>query len=261
MILMTLFTSTLANVAFCGLLAIYKRHPVVLWALLGAALPVSAPIVILCAPRLAATKSSTMPSSALIGWILLSAGAVAAPQMLIGMGFSVNSSQLTTSVVMLLLTVSAIAGGSVILRRRSTADRPTGGRTQNVHALHAIAAVAIVVSNCFNVWVQVVSLLHGRLDGVPMMCVSLLPIVVAVYLLQGRRFARPLLVALIIYSLPLGLALMTGFGWRASLASGDTRNLVETLARVLALVALIIAALLDYGRRRDGRGMALESAT
>ena len=223
MIVMTLLTSQLVNVAICVLLAAYKRYPILLWALLGTVLPVVAPIVILCAPRLAA-RSSMMPSPPLMGWILLSVGAMALPQMLIGMGFSVNASQRNTSLLLLLLSVGAIVAGSVILRRRSTVavHGSTSVSTPSERALHRIAAVAVVIAFGFDVWMQLSMLLQRKVGLLAPLCISLLPFVLTVYLLQGRRFARPLLIAFSIYSLPLGLGLMTGLGTRAWPAESAT---------------------------------------
>jgi hypothetical protein len=110
MIVMTLLTSQLVNVAICVLLAAYKRYPILLWALLGTLLPV----------------------------------------------------------------------------------------------------------------VALSMLLQRRVELLALLCVSLLPFVLTVYLLQGPRFARPLLIAFSIYSLPLGLGLMTGLGTRAWPAESAT---------------------------------------
>ena len=264
MIAMTLLTSRLVSVAICVLLAIYKRHPILLWALLGAVLPVSAPIVILCAPRLKSTESPTGYASPVFGWILLAAGAVAMPQMLIGLGFSVNSSQLRTSALLLLLTIGAIVGGSVILRRRTPVKLPSPALTPIERALHRIAALAVVLWCSLDISSLLAPLLQRRIDGLSLIWVSLLPIVLAVYLLQGRRFARPLLIALSIYALPLEIGLLTGLGWHNALRASDARATVQTSARFMALTALIIAALLEYWRRRTSSGsdgMALETAT
>lgn len=265
MIVMTLLTSQLVNVAICVVLAAYKRYPILLWALLGTVFPVVAPIVILCAPRLA-TRSSMLASPPVMGWILLSVGAMALPQMLIGMGFSVNASQRNTSLLLLLLSVGAIVVGSVILRRRSTAEVAVDGSssvpTPSERVLHRIAALAVMIAYGFGVWMQVSMLLQRRLDLLAPLCVSLLPFILTVYLLQGRRFARPLLIAFSIYSLPLGLGLMTGLGTRAWPA--DSRTVVETAARLVVLTTLIVAALLDYWRRRNSTNsgaLAMESAT
>lgn len=265
MIVMTLLTSQLVNVAICVVLAAYKRYPILLWALLGTVFPVVAPIVILCAPRLA-TRSSMLASPPVMGWILLSVGAMALPQMLIGMGFSVNASQRNTSLLLLLLSVGAIVVGSVILRRRSTAavavDGSSSVPTPSERVLHRIAALAVMIAYGFGVWMQVSMLLQRRLDLLAPLCVSLLPFILTVYLLQGRRFARPLLIAFSIYSLPLGLGLMTGLGTRAWPA--DSRTVVETAARLVVLTTLIVAALLDYWRRRNSTNsgaLAMESAT
>lgn len=265
MIVMTLLTSQLVNVAICVLLAAYKRYPILLWALLGMVLPVVAPIVILCAPRLA-TRSSMLPSPPLMGWILLSVGAMALPQMLIGMGFSVNAGQRNTSILLILLSVGAIVAGSVILRRLSTAtipaDEPIRVSTPSERALHCIAAVAVMIAYGFDVWMQVSMLVQRRVDLLAPLCISLLPFVLTVYLLQGRRFARPLLIAFSIYSLPLGLGLMTGLGTRAWPA--DSRTVVETVARLVVLTTLIVAALLGYWRQRNSTNsgaLPMESAT
>ena len=266
MMIMTLLTSQLANVAICVSLAAYKRYPILLWALLGTMLPVTAPIVILCAPRLAAR--SAMPSSPpLMGWILLSVGTMALPQMLIGLGFSVDASQRNTSVLLLLLSAGAIVAGSVILRRRSTvgapAAAPTAEPAPSERALHRVAAVAVVIAYGVGVWMQLEMLVQRRVDLLAPLSVGLLPFVLTVYLLKGRHFARPLLIAFSIYSLPLGLGLMTGLGARVSL-TGDTRIVVETVARLVVLTTLVVAALLGYWRRRnrtDSGALAMESAT
>lgn len=261
MIATMLLTSQLFNFTVCVMLAVYKRHPIVLWALLGAGIPVSAPLVIALAPRLGSRRSSAS-APPLMGWILLAAGALSAPQMLIGMGFSVNSSQLRTSLVLLLLSVGAMVAGAALLRQRSFASAPMPAASER--ALHGIAAVAVVISNGFGIWTQLLALAQRGLDGLSSMWISLLPIVVAVYLLQGRRFARPLLIALSIYALAPGFALMMGPLGRAPLAWNDTRTVVETSAKLVALTSLVIAALLAHARRRDSSnrgGMALESAT
>jgi hypothetical protein len=199
MIVMSLLTSQLANVAICVVLAAYRRYPVLLWALLGTMLPVTAPIV--------------------------------------------------------------------ILRRRSTVgdqgEAPTDASAPSERALHRLAAVAVVIAYGFGLWMQVVMLLQRRVDLLAPLCVALLPFVLSVYLLRGRRFARPLLIAFSIYSLPLGLGLMTGLAARVSL-TGDARTVVETVARLFVLTTLVVAALLSYRRRRDSSNsdaLAMESAT
>ena len=88
--------------------------------------------------------------------------------------------------------------------------------------------------------------------------------VLAVYLLQARRFARPLLIAVAIYGLPLGLLMIRDPFSRSWLASADTGMFWQTLASLVALVTLIVAALLDFWRRRDSTdsgAVVLESAT
>lgn len=261
MIATMLLTSQLFNFTICVLLAIYKRHPIVLWALLGAVLPVTAPLVIALAPRLESQRSS-VPASPMIGWLLLSAGALAAPQTLVGVGFSVNSSQVKTSVLLLLLSVGAMAAGATILRKRSFVNRSMP--TPAEHLLHGISAAACLISNGYNVWADLIALPKWGRAGLNPIWHSLLPVVVAVYLLQGRRFARPLLIALSLYALAPGAALMMGPFGRTPFAWGDTRSVLETCARVVALTALIVAALLEYWRRRSSRdsaGIAFESAT
>ena len=83
------------------------------------------------------------------------------------------------------------------------------------------------------------------------------------YLLRGRRFARPLLIALAIYGLPLGLSMIRDPFSRTWLASADTGMFMQTIASLVALLPLIVAALLDFWRRNstDSGAVALESAT